>query len=272
MSMVFSATGIVGAISKIDSQGPIPDAAEYRTPDVGAGTVYEVGSGGLSGMNWLAMDMLAAGEETVVFQLSIGEESGRAFHLAFMVIMNCSLRMRLPLSATDQNTWGLNREGAYVKPTVYGDRIDLAKVRKMTLTILRKGNALAQWWMSDIRATAEEPPRIDRPILPKGALIDEFGQSRIRKWPTKTRSEQELKNLLQQQLVETPTQRWPGAFSSWGGDGQSKVNASGYFRTHHDGRRWWLVDPDGHLFWSTGLDCVRPDPSASYEGLESAMS
>ena len=43
---------------------------------------------------------------------------------------------------------------------------------------------------------------------------------------------------------------------------------TGFFRTQHDGRRWWLVDPDGHPFWSTGADCTCIGGQASYEGIE----
>ena len=43
----------------------------------------------------------------------------------------------------------------------------------------------------------------------------------------------------------------------WGGWSEKHFEGSDFFRTHHDGNRWWLVDPEGRLFWSHGLDCVR---------------
>ena len=45
-----------------------------------------------------------------------------------------------------------------------------------------------------------------------------------------------------------------------------------FFRTHHDGTRWWLLDPDGHPFWSAGLVSVRVDTPANYDGLERALA
>jgi len=51
-----------------------------------------------------------------------------------------------------------------------------------------------------------------------------------------------------------------------------KFEATGFFKAHHDGKRWWLVAPDGYAFWSSGLDCVRPDTDANIEGLEDALS
>lgn len=36
-----------------------------------------------------------------------------------------------------------------------------------------------------------------------------------------------------------------------------EIEPSGYFRTAKIGGRWWLVEPQGRLFFSAGLDCVR---------------
>jgi len=77
---------------------------------------------------------------------------------------------------------------------------------------------------------------------------------------------------LQAQLAAAPQQRWPQDRSRWGGWAGRRLEATGFFRTHHDGRRWWLVDPDGYLFWSAGMDCVRVDTGAAYGGLEAALS
>jgi hypothetical protein len=39
-----------------------------------------------------------------------------------------------------------------------------------------------------------------------------------------------------------------------------RFHASGYFRTAFSGSRWWLVTPDGHPFYSRGVDHVSADP------------
>jgi len=36
-----------------------------------------------------------------------------------------------------------------------------------------------------------------------------------------------------------------------------KLKATGFFRPEKHQGKWWLVDPDGHLFLSHGIDCVR---------------
>ena len=40
----------------------------------------------------------------------------------------------------------------------------------------------------------------------------------------------------------------------FGGWKAKSFEATGFFRTHHDGSRWWLVTPEGHPFLSFGLN------------------
>ncbi len=108
-------------------------------------------------------------------------------------------------------------------------------------------------------------------MLTRGPLLDSFGQYKLREWSGKTHSEEELVARLRKQASEAAEHRWPHDFSRWGGWTKVKVEGSGFFRTHYDGQRWWLIDPDGHPFWSTGLDCVRVDTAAAVAGIESAL-
>lgn len=48
-------------------------------------------------------------------------------------------------------------------------------------------------------------------------------------------------------------------FDRFGGWKAISFGPSPYFRTHHDGARWWLVTPEGHAFLSLGACVVRPD-------------
>lgn len=53
----------------------------------------------------------------------------------------------------------------------------------------------------------------------------------------------------------------PGACAAptldrFGGDAGVNLEATGRFRTERHGGRWWFVDPDGHPFWSAGVNHV----------------
>ena len=55
-------------------------------------------------------------------------------------------------------------------------------------------------------------------------------------------------NLSTTSLVESTN------LDRFGGWKAKQFDATGFFHTHHDGLRWWLVTPDGHPFLSFGLN------------------
>jgi hypothetical protein len=91
-------------------------------------------------------------------------------------------------------------------------------------------------------------------------FIDTFGQFKHSDWPGKTKSlddlitrrEQEAKELLAHPGVND----W-NRYGGWATGPQRK--ATGFFRTEKYQGKWWLVDPEGKLFFSHGIDCVLHD-------------
>lgn len=47
-------------------------------------------------------------------------------------------------------------------------------------------------------------------------------------------------------------------FSEYGGFLKQKVRATGFFRTEKINDKWWLVDPEGYLFYSVGSTGINP--------------
>lgn len=100
-------------------------------------------------------------------------------------------------------------------------------------------------------------------------FIDTFGQYRHRDWPGKVKSIADLRARRQTEAKELAANPGPANWSLYGGwaDGP-QLEATGFFRAaQHDGR-WWLVDPEGRLFFSHGLDCVRMMDLTPVEGRE----
>ncbi|WP_347245656.1 beta-galactosidase [Thermogutta sp.] len=89
-------------------------------------------------------------------------------------------------------------------------------------------------------------------------LIDEFGQYRHRDWPGKIHSVEELAEKIREEDRDLAAHPGPGDWDQFGGwKSGPHLEATGHFRvTKHEGK-WWLVDPEGRLFWSHGMDCVR---------------
>ena len=257
------------------AEGPdlIEGARWYEAQEAGEGLVFRFPVGVLSGATYLTAEMLLDGTTLTSFTLYLQEgEDGPRFGLNFGLLNQCSARMRVPLEAVNQNRWRYPREGAWLKPRCRDDRVDLRRVDRATLEIERKGPAITRFCVTPLVATTEAPPLLDGLVLPKGALLDELGQSTLHDWPGKTTCVAELEARLEAQLASAAEQTLPEAYSRWGGWLDRQVEATGYFRTHKDGERCWLVDPDGYLFWSTGLDCVRFGIDTAVDGLEDAVA
>ena len=93
------------------------------------------------------------------------------------------------------------------------------------------------------------------PFLP---FIDTFGQYRHKDWPGKVHSVAELQQRREEEagdLAATPGPKDWDRYGGWAAGPQ--LEATGFFRTQKHNGRWWLVDPDGRLFFSHGIDCVR---------------
>ena len=262
-----------GPLGMNNGPAPIPGAIWYTAEAAGAGMLYQFPAGTLASAKCLTSDMLLDGRELAVFQIVLSEgEKGRKFRFDFGALNQCSFRVRVDLALVDQSRWMVEREGAFLKPKCGGDRVDLTKVDRLTFTVMRKGPNPVRWCMTELRAETAMVPKLDKPVLPKGPLLDEFGQNALVDWPGKSRNEAELRIRIRAQYNAASKQSWPAAFSRWGGWKAKKLGpAAGWFRTHHDGKRWWLVDPDGYAFWSAGLDCVRVDTDTRVDGIESAL-
>lgn len=93
------------------------------------------------------------------------------------------------------------------------------------------------------------------PFLP---FIDTFGQYKHKDWPGKVHSIAELQARRVAEAKELDEQPEPAGWNQYGGLANGpQLKATGFFRTEKFEGKWWLVDPEGRLFFSHGIDCVR---------------
>ncbi|HEY3234800.1 MAG TPA: hypothetical protein VGJ84_08780 [Polyangiaceae bacterium] len=254
---------------------PIPGGAWYEAHGSPDALEYCFEAGALRGKSWLSMDLFVEGARLVAFDLCLREGSGGpAFSLHFGVLGDCQARVRLPFTLLSLSLPPIGREGSFLRGAPGGDLVDLARVDRIELHVQRMSEEPLALLATPITVSDEEPERLEDPCLPKGQLLDELGQSRLRDWAEKTHSSEELIQRLEDSLDAAPAQRWPENFSRWGGWKSLRFEASGFFRRRFDSRtgRWWLVDPEGYAFWSSGLNCVRAQIETECRGLEEALS
>ncbi|KEX92448.1 beta-agarase [Pseudomonas putida] len=101
-----------------------------------------------------------------------------------------------------------------------------------------------------------------------GALVDTYGQSTRAKWPEKISSDEQLKSVAakeQQQLKTWLAEREKSSLDKFGGwTNGPTFKASGFFRTEKRDGRWYLVTPQGHPFYSLGVNAVTADVNQTY--------
>lgn len=88
-------------------------------------------------------------------------------------------------------------------------------------------------------------------------FIDQFGQYKHDDWPGKVHSADELRARSEEEaqaLGRAAALSGRDRFGGWA-DGP-QLEATGWFRTEKVDGNWWLVTPEGRLFFSLGVDCV----------------
>jgi hypothetical protein len=93
-------------------------------------------------------------------------------------------------------------------------------------------------------------------------IVDRFGQYTRADWPGKIHNMQDLSAQKKQEEAELkahPTLPDRDEYGGWASC--PHVAATGYFTTLKRQGKWWLVDPDGRLFFSMGIDVFNVNPN-----------
>jgi hypothetical protein len=136
------------------------------------------------------------------------------------------------------------------------DGLDPAKVNQVVFFISMP-TADHLFEISNVRAEGaarQEPmPPVDK-FFP---FIDAFGQYMHRDWPGKTKSLDDFTLHKKEEAADVTAHPGPTDWDLFGGwKAGPQLTATGFFRTEKRQDKWWLVDPEGRLFWSHGIDDV----------------
>ncbi|KXI28825.1 agarase [Paraglaciecola hydrolytica] len=100
------------------------------------------------------------------------------------------------------------------------------------------------------------------------AIVDQYGQNAKLDFPTKIHSDEQLQLITANELATFKDTTRPDRSKFNGWKQGPKLNATGYYRSEKVDGKWWLVDPEGYLYFATGLDIIRLSNSTTITGYD----
>ena len=229
----------------------------------------------LSGAKWLALDVENLSPDRqmrLTMHVSSGGANSEATdHAVANFTKNRSINTGIGLAPGEKGTMRLLLPHPEVYATPDGAPgpflVDTHRVNAIELQ--------CQWpfedefrWVVDCRLSNLRLEGEPAAPFPNGAaffpFIDRYGQFRHAEWPEKVHSDAELRADLAREEAAIAASPRPASWDRFGGwkDGP-RLRATGAFRTELVDGKWWLVTPEGHLFFSTGIDVVRDNTDSS---------
>ena len=152
---------------------------------------------------------------------------------------------------------------------LHSTEVNYADIEKVTFQSNR-GYDNAEWIISDVELVEGEKYLPDAMKLNKDEFypfIDKYGQFKHTDWPGKVKSDADLEKARVAEEKDLAANPGPKNFTKYGGwaDGP-KFEATGHFRVQKVDGKWWMIDPEGYLFWSHGI--VRVSHSNAVTPLE----
>ncbi|MBK3517087.1 hypothetical protein [Carboxylicivirga marina] len=95
---------------------------------------------------------------------------------------------------------------------------------------------------------------IQKTVFP---FVDTYGQYMHKEWQGKVHSDVELKKAVDKEkldLISNPSPKDRNKYGGW--TLGKKYKSTGHFRVEKINGRWWMIDPEGYLFWSHGITGV----------------
>lgn len=162
------------------------------------------------------------------------------------------------------------RRGPFPTPTGAAPDLDASKIVGLALYI-DKPKLDWRWGIKRVVAhpgpLPEVAPWMRLPAKDFFPIIDEYGQFKHRDWPGKTHSDEDLKKAAEAERSDLAAHPGPEDWDQYGGWAKGpKREATGRFRVEKVDGKWWMVDPEGCLWWSHGP--VRVNPSTSVTPLD----
>ena len=269
--------GFSGPVMKVKPSGENASVTIWKTGDKGSWKeakyfVFEVfGDNDFSGVITLEFykETNRTSEKIVLQSGEVAETEKESPWLSCLLGINPLLKTKVvfPLSYLDAQEIFIPRSPRQLKGTITGNRLDPEDIIKVNLKF---GPYSDPYFTPEYEiASAGLMDSLPQPYEPlPQPIIDSLGQRIGKEWPGKIRNEEELVTLNLELEKSISGSEFISSFSKYGGWKEKRFKPTGFFRTENDGKRWWLVDPEGYAFLSLGVDCLRSTSSGPVTGIE----
>jgi hypothetical protein len=139
---------------------------------------------------------------------------------------------------------------------------------------IRLGMPAPQAAQALLLGRVEAVPNEDTTHAAYAGIVDRYGQFTRSRWPERIGSDAALRSAHAGEQKARSARSKPERLDSYGGRTDVRsLEKTGWFHTQKFDGRWQLVTPDGHAFFSLGVNAVVADGGRSYvEGRESMFT
>jgi hypothetical protein len=204
-------------------------------------------------MDWSEVgtfSFFAESDSTIRFNLRIRNSAGATFQYSIHPFLNVPVRVAIPGRFLQKEYMNSQQFGGYWISN-WDNHIDLTSVEAIEIRMRTDRPVTLR-----LGEFALHDGAVEDAILRDGPFVDKFGQWIDAEWPGKVDSLEDLQTAWQKEDAALAEVQDFG-YSQFGGWKERKVEGSGFFRVEEIDGRWWFVDPEGYLFFSTGMNCVR---------------
>lgn len=255
--------------AQVEREGTNQVRVVFPSAEWGTGIKWESAKGeDFSSARYLAVDvenLSKKRQSRITMHVSAGGADGDSGdHAVAILKKNRSVNTGIGLNPGEKRTMRL----LLTHPSIYGAPegargpyvIDTSHVTsihfQMQWPYEEELDDLADLRFSNLRL--EGTPDLARRVDPAKYVpfVDKYGQFAHADWRFKVKNDETFAKDLaaeRKHLKDAP-EEWD-RFGGWK-DGP-KLRATGHFRTEKVDGKWWLVTPEGHLFFSVGLDVTR---------------
>ncbi|AWB69122.1 agarase [Saccharobesus litoralis] len=230
----------------------------------------------------LAFDLTNKGTESVQINLTMTDKSGGFYTRGLVVPVGETATYYAKMDGHDQQDppWATKSEfnfasGFRSNPVTWqsddrqvfsfwgNKRLDLSGI---TAISFGQSGLLSdrQFTIDNIRLRPN--PEMDENFL--AGLIDKFGQNAKVDYPSKIQSDEHLAEVTAAELASLKGEPMADRSRFHGWKNGPRYEATGYFRTQKVEGKWALIDPEGYLYFSTGIDIIRLSNSSTMTGYD----